>query len=268
MSTIIHPQNQPLLRHHFPPKPPPPPPHPSSLSLSSQTQIHLRHLLSSSSLSRRTLSKPPIVNDINSLPSLLHLSVQYSEADLEKAVHACSLKFQEDTHLGDVVALCESMSVRDVITWTEMITAYTEFGLVDLAMEVFDKMPVKNCISYNALMAGFCRNGEGLKAVKLFIEMVEEGLELTDFTLSSVINACALVMDVKTSEQIQGMGDAEKMFHMWPFEQDSSVVCTSMLCGYARNGQADDAISFLRCQLEGRMDMDEVTLTSVLDVEL
>ncbi|WRX23127.1 Pentatricopeptide repeat - like 10, partial [Theobroma cacao] len=195
--------------------------------------------------------------------------------------------------VGDVVALFESMPVRDVITWTEMISAYMEFGLVDFAVEVFDKMPEKNCVSYNALMAGFCRNGEGLKAVKLFIEMVEEGLELTDFSLSSVINACALVMDAKTSEQIHGfrvkfgfrsnacveaalldmcmrcgrMADAEKMFCMWPSELDSSVVCTSMVCGYARNGQPDNAISFfLRRRLEGTMDMDDVTLTSVLGV--
>ncbi|XVF07771.1 hypothetical protein REPUB_Repub06bG0168400 [Reevesia pubescens] len=199
--------------------------------------------------------------------------------------------YSECGRVGDVMALFESMPVRDVITWTEMITAYMEFGLVDLAVEVFNNMPEKNCISYNALMAGFCRNGEGLKAVKLFIEMVEEGLELTDFSLSGVINACALAMDAKTSEQIQGfcvkfgfrsnvcveaalldmvmrcgrMADAEKMLQMWPSEQDSSVVCTSMLCGYARNGQPDDAISFfLRCRLEGTIAMDEVTLTSVL----
>ncbi|XWS55927.1 hypothetical protein CRYUN_Cryun09bG0042200 [Craigia yunnanensis] len=512
MSSIIHPQNHPLLRRHFPPKPPLPPPQPhlSSLSFPKPKSHHRHHLLSSTtSLSRLTLSKPLIFNDINSLLSLLHLSVHYSDADLTKSVHACSLKVQEDAHLGnslvlaylklglfnhsfkvfaslscpnvvtysslisgfaksnqgnkaiklflkmrnegiepneftfvailsaciralelelgfqvhglvikmgfldsvfvanalmglygkfnggleivfkmfdemhqrdvaswntvisslvkegmyekafelfrvmqgigsfkadfftilavlsacegsnslmkgkeihahairiglegnlsvnnaligfyskcsragDVVALYESMPVRDIITWTEMITAYMEFGSVDLAVEVFVKMPEKNCISYNALMAGFCRNGEGLKTVKLFIEMVEEGLELTDFSLSSVINACALAMDAKTSEQIQGfcvkfgfgsnvcvesalidmcmrcgrMADAEKMFHMWPSEQDSSVVCTSMLCGYARNGQPDDAISFfLRCRLEGTMDMDEVSLTSVL----
>ncbi|MBA0581426.1 hypothetical protein Gorai_023604 [Gossypium raimondii] len=191
----------------------------------------------------------------------------------------------------DVAVLFESMPIRDVITWTQMITAYMEFGLVDLAMKVFNEMLEKNCISYNALMAGFCKNGEGLKAVKLFIEMVEEGLELTDFSLSSVINACALVMDVKASEQIQGfclkfgfgsnvcveaalldmcircgrMADAEKMFRIWPVEHDNSVVCTSMLCGYARNGQPDEAILFfLRCRLEGTMDLDEVTLTSIL----
>ncbi|OMO90135.1 hypothetical protein COLO4_19329 [Corchorus olitorius] len=143
--------------------------------------------------------------------------------------------------VSDVVTLFESMPIRDVITWTEMITAYMEFGLVDLAVEVFNKMPEKNCVSYNALMAGFCRNGEGLKAVKLFIRMVEEGLELTDFSLSSVINASALLDMCMRCGRI---ADAEKMFNMWPSEQDSSVVCTSMLCGYARNGQPDEAISF------------------------
>ncbi|KAK8492429.1 hypothetical protein V6N13_103633 [Hibiscus sabdariffa] len=512
MSTVIHPQKRPLLRHCFPTKPPPAPPYSSFLSLPKPKSHHHQHLLISSptSLSRHTRPKPPpILNDINSLLSLLNLSVQYSDADLAKAVHASSLKFPEDSHLGnslvlaylklgllnhslnvfaslscptvvtysslisgfaksnqgskaiqlfmkmraegiepneftfvailsacarilelelgfqvhglaikmgfldstfvanalmglygkftgslgfvfkvfdemlqrdvaswntvisslvkegmyekafeyfrvmlgiycfradfftisavlsacegsndfmkgkevhahairiglegnlsvnnaliglytkcgsvgDVVVLFENMPVRDVITWTEMITAYMEFGLVDLAVEVFNEMPEKNCISYNALMAGFCRNGEGLKAVKLFIEMVEEGLELTDFSLSSVINACSLIMDANTSEQIQGfcvkfgfgsnvrveaalldmcircgrMADAEKMFHMWPLEHNSSVVYTSMLCGYARNGQPDEAISlFRRCRLEGTMDMDEVTLTSVL----
>ncbi|KAF3441753.1 hypothetical protein FNV43_RR15668 [Rhamnella rubrinervis] len=194
-------------------------------------------------------------------------------------------------NLKDVSALFERMPVRDTITWTEIVTAYMNFGMMDLALDAFEKMPERNSISYNALLAGFCKNEEGLKALNLFIEMVEERLELTDFTLTSVVNACGLIRDCKISKQIHGftvkfgfgsnacieaalldmctrcdrMADAKKMFHRWPVEQDSSVVMTSMICGYSRNGQLDEAISLFNLgQYEGKMVVDEVASTSLL----
>ncbi|GAV91807.1 PPR domain-containing protein/PPR_2 domain-containing protein/DYW_deaminase domain-containing protein [Cephalotus follicularis] len=193
----------------------------------------------------------------------------------------------------DVVALFERLPVRDIITWTEMVMAYMEFGLVEKAVETFNRMPERNSVSYNALLAGLCRNGEVWKALDLFIKMTKEGAELTDFTLTSVLNACGTLTEVKISEQIHGfivkfgfgsnacieaalldmctrcgrMLDAEKMLLRWPPDQDSSVIQTSMICGYARNGQPDEAMSvFLRSQLEGTMIMDEVASTSVLGV--
>ncbi|WJX79419.1 hypothetical protein P8452_62539 [Trifolium repens] len=227
-----------------------------------------------------------------------------------KQVHALAVKVGLDAELNvgnaligfytscgtidDVVCLFERMNVRDVITWTEMVKAYMEFGYVDLALKMFDGMPEKNCVTYNALLSGFNRNGEGLKAVKLFIKMVEEGMELTDFSLSSGINACSLLADYKVSKQMHGfsikfgfgsnvhvegalldmytrcgrMVDAKKMFGMWEeLEEDSSVGWTSMICGYARNGQLDEAISvFHRGHSEGKLIMDEVALTSMLDL--
>lgn len=222
-------------------------------------------------------------------------------------IHAHAIKFGLETNLSvsnaligfytkcgsvkDVMALFERMLVTDTITWTEMITAYMKFGLMDLALEAFEKMPERNSISYNALLTGFCKNELGWKALNLFTNMVEECIELTDFTLTSVVNACGLITDRKVSEQIHGfivkcgigsntcieaalldmctrcgrMADAKKMFNRWPVHLDSSVVLTSMICGYARNGQLDEGISlFQLSQSEGTMVVDEVASTSVL----
>ncbi|XP_057513303.1 pentatricopeptide repeat-containing protein At5g03800 [Actinidia eriantha] len=192
----------------------------------------------------------------------------------------------------DVETLFEMMPQKDVITWTEMIMAYMDFGRVDLAVQTFDRMPEKNCVSYNALLSGYCRNGKGLKALALFCKMVEQGIELTDFTLTSVISACGLLMDVKINEQVHGfvlkfgfgsneciesalldmytkcgrMADAEEMFYQVPGNQNNPVMWTSMICGYARNGQPDEAISlFCRRQSED-MVVDEVALATVLGV--
>ncbi|EXB75955.1 hypothetical protein L484_022634 [Morus notabilis] len=226
-----------------------------------------------------------------------------------KEVHAHALKCGLESNLSvgnsligfytkcggveDVKALFLKMPVRDVITWTEMITAYMEFGLVDSALEAFAKMSERNSISCNALLAGFCKNGEGLRALELFVGVVRGRMELSDFTLTSAVNACGLLGDKKVSEQIHGfvlksgcgsnsciesalldmctrcgrMPDAEKLFLQWPIDWDVSVVLTSMICGYARNGRLEDAVYlFVMSQLEGTMVLDEVALTSVLGI--
>lgn len=224
-------------------------------------------------------------------------------------LHALSLKVGLESHLSvsnsliglytkcgsvnDVMALFEAMPVRDVITWTGLITSYMEFGKLDLAVEVFNMMPERNCISYNAVLAGLCKNGDGSRALDIFIEMLEEGMEISDCTLVSIMNACGLLKNFKVSQQIQsfiikfgvlsnscietalvdmstrcgGMEDAEKMYRQRSLENDYTAMLTSMICGYARNGQLNEAIShFHSDHSEGAIVMDEVLSTSVLSL--
>ncbi|XP_058739120.1 pentatricopeptide repeat-containing protein At5g03800-like [Vicia villosa] len=225
-----------------------------------------------------------------------------------KQVHAIAVKVGLETELNvgnaligfymncgsldGVVCLFQRMGVRDVITWTEMVRAYMEFGYVDLGLKIFDEMPERNCVTYNAVLSGFCRNGEGLKAMELFVRMVEEGMELSDFSLSGGINACSLLADYGVCKQMHGfaikfgfgsnvcvegallemytrcgrMVDAKKMFSMWEeLEKDSSVVWTSMMCGFARNGKPKEAISLYHLgHSKGKLIMDEVVLSTML----
>ncbi|KAF7116427.1 hypothetical protein RHSIM_RhsimUnG0029700 [Rhododendron simsii] len=195
--------------------------------------------------------------------------------------------------IRDVETLFESMPVKDIITWTEMITAYMDFGLVDLASESFDMMPEKNCVSYNALLAGCCRNGEGMRALGLFCKMVEEGTELDEFTLTIVINACGLLTDMKISEQVHGfvlkcgfgsnsnciesalidmctrcgrMDEAEKMFYQGLDNVSCPINWTSMICGYSRNGKLEEAISLFCNRPSEEVVVDEIALATVLGV--
>ncbi|KAG8376646.1 hypothetical protein BUALT_Bualt09G0085100 [Buddleja alternifolia] len=247
--------------------------------------------------------------DYFTLSSLLIACARCSAMREGSGIHAYALKFGYEGNLSvknaliefyskcgcvkDVETLFDSMPVQDVFTWTEMINAYMGFGLVDSAVDIFGKMPEKNCISYNSLLAGFCQNGEGFSAIEFFCKMIEEGMELTDFTLTSVLKACGLIRDLRMSEQIHAflvkfnfghnncivtalldmctrcgrMDDAEKMFHRLPLEPNSSIMLTSMICGYARNSEPEKAISLIcKWRYNERYPMDEVALASILGV--
>ncbi|KAF5185263.1 Pentatricopeptide repeat-containing protein [Thalictrum thalictroides] len=195
--------------------------------------------------------------------------------------------------LDDVVRLFEMMLQKDIITWTGMVIAYMEFGMVERAVKAFAQIPRKSCISYNALLAGFCRNGEGLQALKLFQGMLERGMELSEFSLTSIVNACAVLSEGGISKQIHGfvikfgfgsnpwieaalldmctrcgrMANAKRMFDRWSYEQNRSMIWTSMICGYARNAQPEKAVSlFCTMQAEEDVVVDDVVSTAVLGV--
>ncbi|XP_047940925.1 pentatricopeptide repeat-containing protein At5g03800 [Salvia hispanica] len=224
-----------------------------------------------------------------------------------KGVHAYALKIGYGSNLSvrnaliqfyakrgcveDVENLFSSMSMRDGFTWTAMVCAYMGFGRVGSALDVFCRMPEKNPIAYNALLAGFCQNDDSSRALRLFCRMVEEGVELTDFTLSSVLHACGLSKHSRFSKQIQAfvvkigfgnddfiqaalldmctrcarMDDAEKIFYQLPLSERSSIMLTTMVCGYARHSELEKAISLIN-EEEQHISIDEVALASLLGV--
>ncbi|KAL2335812.1 hypothetical protein Fmac_010258 [Flemingia macrophylla] len=123
--------------------------------------------------------------------------------------------------------------------------------------------------------------------------MVEEGLELTDFTLTSGVHACGLLGDYRVFRQVHGLAvkfgfgfgsnacvevavldmytrwgrmvDAEKMFLRWELEEFSSVAWTSMICGYARDGKPEEAFSLFHIgRSGGKLTMDEVVAATML----
>lgn len=195
----------------------------------------------------------------------------------------------------DVVDVFQRMPVKDVITWTGMISGFMEFGLVESAVQVFDQMPERNYITYSALLSGFCQNGEGLRGLEFFRQMLEEGSGISESALTSVVRACAVIGDKKKSEQIHGfmtkigyesnpwieaalvdmcakcgrMRDAEKIFSRQIRDENFPILWTSLIVAHARNGQPDDALSLFHSGLKMvdlAVAVDEITLATVLGV--
>ncbi|KAF9600088.1 hypothetical protein IFM89_002561 [Coptis chinensis] len=68
----------------------------------------------------------------------------------------------------------ECFSVVDVVSWTSLVTGYSNSGNVDMARMFFDDMPCRNTVSWNAMVAGYACSGQFVEARVLFDEMPEK----------------------------------------------------------------------------------------------
>ena len=59
------------------------------------------------------------------------------------------------------------------------------------AQLLFDKMPEKNLVTWNTMIAGYSQNGHGKEAIRLFRQMESSGL-IPNVTLwNSMFSGCA-----------------------------------------------------------------------------
>eukprot|EP01018_Ginkgo_biloba_P008611 Gb_26723 [translate_table: standard] len=139
--------------------------------------------------------------------SVLPACANLAALEQGKEVHKDIIRrgFQSDVFVGtalvDMYAKCgrvvdaykvfDKMPMRDVVSWNAMVVGYAQNGHVDEAMEFFRKMPTRDLVSWNAMIAGFAQNGYFNEAVKIFREMQLKGLKPDAETFTSVIPAYA-----------------------------------------------------------------------------
>ncbi|KAK1359185.1 hypothetical protein POM88_043659 [Heracleum sosnowskyi] len=178
----------------------------------------------------------------------------------------------------------------DTRLWNALLVAFLKLGFNDYAYKVFDCMCCPDVVSFTSLVSSFAKSGWEDKAVEIFVDMISLGVEANEYSYVGILSACIRLGSLSLGSQVHGlvvklgyldsvyvsnallglcgrMSDAEKMFRSRPLNQCSSVIWTSMICGYARNGQPYESIS-LFCQgfSEGTMAVDEVLSAAVLGV--
>lgn len=106
------------------------------------------------------------------------LSACASVATLEHGmeVHACAIRACLDL---------------DVVVGSALVDMYSKCGRIDYAARLFEFMPVKNVYSWNTMISGYARHGDGKKALNLFERMKQISLSLDQVTFVGVLSACS-----------------------------------------------------------------------------
>ncbi|CBI18780.3 unnamed protein product, partial [Vitis vinifera] len=123
------------------------------------------------------IQRGSLVPDYNLYSKLLKECTRLGKVEQGRIVHA---------HLVDSHFLDNHLVLQNII-----VNMYAKCGCLDDARRMFDEMPTKDMseVSWNALISGHARKGEGEHALHLLWKMQRKNFQPTHFTYSSVLSA-------------------------------------------------------------------------------
>ena len=140
--------------------------------------------------------------------------------------------------------LCSHMFVA-----TTLIGLYGECGCVEFARKVFDEMPQRNLVAWNAVVTACFRGNDVAGAEEIFGEMSVRDQMSWNVMLAGYIKAGEVE-------------SAKRLFSDMPVKDD--VSWSTMIVGFAHNGSFHEAFSCFRELRRGEMRPNEVSLSGVL----
>jgi pentatricopeptide repeat protein len=182
-----------------------------------------------------------------------------------KEIHEAAIRssFQSDVFVGsalvDMYIKCyyledarkvfDRMPVRDVVSWNAMMAGYAQNGHVHEALKFFEEMPEQNVISWNVMIAGYAQNGHVDEALELFRKMPKRDI------VSWTTMLAGFVQSGRVDEAVE---------HFEKMPERNVVSWSTMIAGYAQNGHADEALELYKQMLLAGVKPNPVTFSGVL----
>ncbi|CAK7345759.1 unnamed protein product [Dovyalis caffra] len=209
--------------------------------------------------------------------------------------------------LVSVLGACGDLGDLDLGRWVEGfvlekkmdVNSYVGSALIDMygkcgdltsARRVFDAMPKKDVVTWNAMITGYAQNEASKEAITLFNVMRDAGPNPDRVTVIEVLSACSFIgaLDlgkwVETDASERGLqhdvyitsalidmyakcgslDDALRVFESTPHKNE--VSWNAMISALAFHGRAQEALSLFRCmsQDNGNVQPNDITFIGVL----
>ncbi|KAG4122461.1 hypothetical protein ERO13_D11G268600v2 [Gossypium hirsutum] len=152
-------------------------------------------------------------------PSILRTCTSVGAFDLGEQIHSQVIKtgFQYDVYVCSV-----------------LIDMYAKLGKLETALEILRRLPEEDVVSWTAMIAGYTQHDMFDEALKLFGDMLNQGIQSDNIGLSSAISACAGIQALSQGRQIHAQS------FLSGFSDDVSIG-NALVSLYARCGQRHDA---------------------------
>ncbi|KAI6669610.1 hypothetical protein NL676_004495 [Syzygium grande] len=140
----------------------------------------------------------------------------------------------------------------DGFVYSALVDMYGKCGCLEIAREIFEQIPEKNVVAWNAMIMGFSLKGDSGSCIELFKRMNEGGVKASLTTLSSVLASCSRVTL------------AENVFR--DMEKTNIISWNVMISGYLKVGNYFEALRMFDEMKTACVAPDATTFTSVLSV--
>ena len=109
---------------------------------------------------------------------------------------------------------------------------YSKCGCLQEARQLFDKIRKQgnaNVITWSAMIAAYTQQDQAEDAINLFHEMNQESIIPDDRTYSSILTACASLVNLKLGKEI--VDEISKRNIKWTIELETSLLNMYAKCG-------------------------------------
>ncbi|KDP32723.1 hypothetical protein JCGZ_12015 [Jatropha curcas] len=195
-----------------------------------------------------------------------------------------ALKFGKQLH----GAIVKKMYKDDVFIGSTLVDMYAKCGEIVDSREVFNRMKIRNTVTWTSIIAGYARRGLGEDAISLFRVMKRRKIISNNLTVVSILKACGSIGALLTGKEVHAQiikngiqsneyigstlvwfyckcGDfhiASKLFQQMP--QRNVVSWTAIISGYACLGHESEALEFLKQMMEEGIEPNAFTYSSAL----
>jgi pentatricopeptide repeat protein len=196
--------------------------------------------------------------------------------------------FEEGKRIHEEIA-GRGLLRHNAVLGNALVDMYAKCGALEAARHALEELPIRNVVSWSALIDGYAQAGQGYEALKCFDRMKQEGHSPNAVTFVSVLKACASMKDADRGKQVHdeivGNCDLEKSIALGNALVDMYVKCgalsmakraleelsvrdivswSALIAGYAQEGKGHEALDcYEQMQREGLL-ADDVTFVCAL----
>ncbi|CAM6054767.1 unnamed protein product [Sphagnum tenellum] len=157
----------------------------------------------------------------------------------------------------------QSGCVSDIFVGSSLVHIYVKCGCMEDAMRVFSQMPSCDVVSWTVMIFGHIRCGQGQKALELFQQMQQEGVQPNPMPSHNVVSWTTIIFGYVKSGQGQ---KALELFQQMQQEGSRDVVSwTVMMLGHVKCGQGQKALRLFRQMQQEGVLPNAVTFMVVLN---
>ncbi|KAK4282189.1 hypothetical protein QN277_013594 [Acacia crassicarpa] len=146
--------------------------------------------------------------------------------------------------------------ISNVFSGSALLDMYAKCGSMKDALQMFQEMPVRNSVSWNALISAYTQNGDGDLTLRSFEQMVQSGLQPDSVSFLSVLCACSHCGLVE--EGLKHFDSMTTTYKLVP-KREHYASMVDMLCRSGRFNQAERLIAQMP------FEPDEIMWSSILN---
>ncbi|KAK9137204.1 hypothetical protein Sjap_007798 [Stephania japonica] len=180
-------------------------------------------------------------------------------------------------------------SSMNIVLSTAILDMYAKCGSLNVARELFNKMPLRNLVAWNSMIGAYNQYDKPREAIELFVDMKNVGFSPDKVTLLSLLGASAKLGALVLGQELHAyvektnfgsavavvtalmdmyckIGDTHSALRIFDgLPKKDKLAWTSLIMGLVMNGQSEEALSlFDKMQrLEG-VTPDHITYIGVL----